>query len=210
MRGVTDPRVLAAMRKVPRDAFVPEAVRNLSYTDQPLPIGYDQTISQPYIVALMTEKLRLQPTDQVLEIGTGSGYQAAILAELAAQVYTIEIVAPLGERASGDVAASRLQERPRENRRRLRGLAGACALRCGDRDLRAGSGPTAAGRADEGRWAHHHPGRVQRAIRTLYLLEKKEGRLEQRTVLPVRFVPMTGKATRTEPNEAQPSSAPHP
>ncbi len=100
MRGVTDARVLAAMRKVPRDAFVPEAVRDLSYTDQPLPIGYDQTISQPYIVALMTEKLRVKPTDRVLEIGTGSGYQAAILGELAAEVYTIEIVKPLGKRAA--------------------------------------------------------------------------------------------------------------
>ena len=100
MRGVTAPRLLAALRKAPRDAFVPEPVRDLSYSDQPLPIGYDQTISQPYIVALMTEKLELKPTDRVLEIGTGSGYQAAILGELAAEVYTIEIVEPLGKTAA--------------------------------------------------------------------------------------------------------------
>ncbi len=82
MRGVVGERVLAAMRKVPREEFVPAAFRAESYTDRPLPIGYDQTISQPFIVAFMTEELRPQPTDRVLEIGTGSGYQAAILAEL--------------------------------------------------------------------------------------------------------------------------------
>ena len=87
------------MRKVPREQFVPEQIRGQSYSDGPLPIGYDQTISQPFIVAFMTEKLGLRPTDRVLEIGTGSGYQAAILAELAAEVYTIEIVEPLGKTA---------------------------------------------------------------------------------------------------------------
>lgn len=95
MRGVTDERVLAAMRKVPREEFVPEAMRNRSYSDGPLPIGYCQTISQPFVVAFMTEKLRLKATDRVLEIGTGSGYQAAILGELAAEVYTIEIIESL-------------------------------------------------------------------------------------------------------------------
>ncbi len=99
-RGVTNAVVLAAMRKVPRHEFVPEAVRAESYADVPLPIGFGQTISQPYIVAVMTELLRLQPTDKVLEIGTGSGYQAAVLAEIAAEVYTIEIVPPLGKSAA--------------------------------------------------------------------------------------------------------------
>ncbi|MEO5718165.1 MAG: hypothetical protein ABIR29_06295 [Chthoniobacterales bacterium] len=89
MRGVTDGRVLTAMRKVPREQFVPEKVCPRSDTDRPLPIGYDQTISQPFIVAFMTEKLALKSTDHVLEIGTGSGYQAAILGELAAEVDTI-------------------------------------------------------------------------------------------------------------------------
>jgi protein-L-isoaspartate(D-aspartate) O-methyltransferase len=98
-RGVRDPGVIKAMLKVPRHSFVPEARRAYSYEDYPLPIGQGQTISQPYIVAYMTEALDLKPGDRVLEIGTGSGYQAAILAELVKEVYTIEIVAQLGERA---------------------------------------------------------------------------------------------------------------
>ena len=98
-RNVSDPAVLAAMRRVPRHEFVPADVREMAYNDHPLPIGYGQTISQPYIVALMTELIDLQPGERVLEIGTGSGYQAAILAELTDQVYTIEIVPELAERA---------------------------------------------------------------------------------------------------------------
>ncbi len=94
-RGVRDPRVLAAMKKVPRHRFIPSPLWDQAYSDYPLPIGEDQTISQPYIVALMTEILELKDTDRVLEIGTGSGYQAAILAELAAQVCTIDRVASL-------------------------------------------------------------------------------------------------------------------
>src|SRR5207253_8372617 len=91
--------VLAAMTQVPREEFVPEEFRAESYTDRPLPIGYDQTISQPFIVAFMTEELRPKPTDRVLEIGTGSGYQAAILGELVADVYSIEIIEPLAKNA---------------------------------------------------------------------------------------------------------------
>jgi protein-L-isoaspartate(D-aspartate) O-methyltransferase len=98
-RGIGDPRVLEAMRKVPRHLFVPEKYRAFSYRDHPLPIGQGQTISQPYIVAFMTEALDLKPDEKVLEIGTGSGYQAAILAELVKEVYTIEIVEKLGKRA---------------------------------------------------------------------------------------------------------------
>ena len=98
-RGINDERVLNAMNKVPRDEFVPQDVRATSYADQPLPIGQGQTISQPYVVAFMTEQLRLSGTDRVLEIGTGSGYQAAILAELAAEVYSIEIIEPLAKTA---------------------------------------------------------------------------------------------------------------
>ena len=148
MRGVTDERVLKAMRKVPREQFVPEQIRGQSYSDGPLPIGYDQTISQPFVVAFMTEKLGLRPTDRVLEIGTGSGYQAAILAELAAKVYTIEIVEPLGKRAEANPAATRLQKRPGENRRRLSRLAGIRAIRRGHRDLRARPRAATAGRAN--------------------------------------------------------------
>jgi protein-L-isoaspartate(D-aspartate) O-methyltransferase len=98
-RDIRDARVLDAMRRVPRHLFVPEDERGSSYTDYPLPIGFGQTISQPYIVAFMTEALDVSPDHRVLEIGTGSGYQAAVLAGLAKEVFTIEIVAPLAERA---------------------------------------------------------------------------------------------------------------
>jgi protein-L-isoaspartate(D-aspartate) O-methyltransferase len=98
-RGVKDPAVLAAMLKVKRHLFVPENVRRSSYTDGPLPIGHQQTISQPFIVAYMTEVLRLKKEDRVLEIGTGSGYQAAILAEIVDEVYSIEIIEALATSA---------------------------------------------------------------------------------------------------------------
>lgn len=98
-RGIKDKRVIQAMRKVPRHVFIPETNRSRAYDDRPVPIGQGQTISQPYIVACMTELLHLSPDDTVLEIGTGSGYQAAILAEIAKEVYTIEIIPELGKRA---------------------------------------------------------------------------------------------------------------
>jgi protein-L-isoaspartate(D-aspartate) O-methyltransferase len=98
-RGIHDPLVLKAMEKVPREAFVPEDLRESAYGDNPLPIGEGQTISQPYIVALMTEALELKGAEKVLEIGTGSGYQAAVLAEIAKEVYTMERVASLSEKA---------------------------------------------------------------------------------------------------------------
>jgi protein-L-isoaspartate(D-aspartate) O-methyltransferase len=195
MRGVTDERVLKAMRKVPREQFVPEEMRGRSYSDGPLPIGYDQTISQPFVVAFMTEKLHLRPTDRVLEIGTGSGYQAAILAELAAKVYTIEIVEPLGKRA-----AQTLQ-------------------RLGYKNVQVKIGDGYQGWPEHASFdavivtcaPNHVPqplvaqtkegGRIVIPVgpagdQTLYLLEKKNGRLEQRNVLPVSFVPMTGEASR--------------
>ena len=102
-RGIKDEKVIKSMLKVKRHLFVPENVRAYAYDDKPLPIGYDQTISQPYIVAYMTEALSLTGDEKVLEIGTGSGYQAAILAGVAAQVYSIEIVEPLAERAAEDL-----------------------------------------------------------------------------------------------------------
>lgn len=98
-RDITNARVLAVMGKVPRHEFVPERLRPEAYADHPLPIGEGQTISQPYIVAFMTERLEPKPTDRVLEIGTGSGYQAAVLAELVKEVYSIELVEPLARRA---------------------------------------------------------------------------------------------------------------
>jgi protein-L-isoaspartate(D-aspartate) O-methyltransferase len=207
MRGLTDARLLAALRKVPRDQFVPVPVRHLAYTDQPLPIGYDQTISQPFIVAFMTAKLQLQPTDRVLEIGTGSGYQAAILAELVAQVYTIEIVAPLGERAKGTLQ------------------------RLGYKNVQVKIGDGYQGWPEQAPFdaviVTCAPEQVPRALveqtreggrviipvgaagnQQLYLLEKQEGRLKQRAVLPVRFVPMRGAAQERKTEEAERQTAP--
>lgn len=100
-RGIKDPRVVAAMLKVKRHLFVPSDIRHLAYEDRPLPIGEGQTISQPYIVAFMTEMLALKGMERVLEIGTGSGYQAAILAELVKEVYTVEILEPLARQSEG-------------------------------------------------------------------------------------------------------------
>lgn len=104
-RGLSDPRVLDAMLRVPRDAFVPEPYRAEAYEDHPLPIGNEQTISQPYVVAVMLEYLRLAPSDAVLEIGTGSGYVTALLAELAAQVFSIERHSALAASARAVIAA---------------------------------------------------------------------------------------------------------
>ena len=98
-RDVRDPRVLAALAQVPRDVFVPEAQRHEAYEDHPVPIGFGQTISQPYIVAFMTEALRVEPSHRVLEVGTGCGYQTAVLAELAREVYSMEIIEALADRA---------------------------------------------------------------------------------------------------------------
>lgn len=102
-RGVRDPHVIQALRTVPRHKFVPETEAEEAYEDHPLPIGFGQTISQPYIVAFMTKALRLQPHERVLEIGTGSGYQAAILSHIVDKVFSIEIVEPLAERAKNTI-----------------------------------------------------------------------------------------------------------
>jgi protein-L-isoaspartate(D-aspartate) O-methyltransferase len=103
-RDICDPRVLEAMRAVPRHLFVPEEMRHLAYADAPLPIGHRQTISQPYIVALMTQLLGLQGGEIVLEVGTGSGYQAAVLAHIARQVYSLERISALAQRARRNLA----------------------------------------------------------------------------------------------------------
>ena len=104
-RGVRDPRVLAAMARVPREQFVPAELRHEAYADRPLPIGRGQTISQPYIVAYMTEALKLEPAHRVLEVGTGCGYQTAVLAEIAREVYSIEVIDELAARARGTLDA---------------------------------------------------------------------------------------------------------
>lgn len=105
-RGVRDPAVLAAMLRVPREQFVPADVQAFAYDDAPLPIGQDQTISQPYIVAFMVEAMQLGPADRVLEVGTGSGYAAAVLAEIASEVVTIERHAALADQAARNLAAT--------------------------------------------------------------------------------------------------------
>lgn len=191
-RDIRNPRVLAAMKTVPRHEFVPSAFRAEAYADSPLPIGLGQTISQPFIVAFMTEQIDPQPGQKILEVGTGSGYQAAVLAEMGAEVFTVEIIPELAERAA-------------ETLKRL----GYDKVH-----VRTGDG-------HEG-WAEHAPfdaivvtcapddiplrlveqlkdgGRMiipvgpVGGVQELYLLEKTDGILHRKSVMPVRFVPMTG------------------
>jgi protein-L-isoaspartate(D-aspartate) O-methyltransferase len=194
-RGVRDPRVLQAMRDVPRHEFVPGAFRNLAYYDRPLPIGQGQTISQPYIVGYMTEQLAPKPTDRVLEVGTGSGYQAAILSKLVAEVYSIEIVPELASRAAQDL--QRLGYRNVEVKSGD-GYQGwpehapfdAIIVTCAPDHVPA---PLAEQLKEGGRMMIPVGGRLGQ---TLYLLEKHGGKLERQEVLPVQFVPMTGRALR--------------
>ena len=191
-RGIRHQRILSVMAKVAREQFVSADFRNSAYDDSALPIGYDQTISQPYIVALMTEQLEPKPNDRILEIGTGSGYQAAILAELVAEVYTIEVAEPLANNAK-----ARLQQLGYKNVH-----------------LRVGNGY-------EG-WPEQAPfdgiivtcapahvpqplieqlkegGRMSIPVgpqfaQQLYLLRKQNNQMHQTAVLPVRFVPMIGR-----------------
>lgn len=192
-----DPRVLEALARVPRHRLVPEAQRAHAYANRPLPIGHGQTISQPYIVALMTDLARPRPGDRVLEIGTGSGYQAAVLAELVERVYSIEIVPPLARRAAADLQA----------------------LGYTNIELREGDGYYG--------WPEHAPfdaivvtaaaasippplieqlkpgGRMvipvggQFHTQMLMLVEKQDdGRVRSRQILPVRFVSLTGAGER--------------
>ena len=188
-RGIKDERVLTTMAKVPREEFVPADARVDAYEDGPLPIGYDQTISQPYIVAFMTEQLRLKPSDRLLEIGSGSGYQAAILAELVADVYTIEILEPLAKTAEatlqrlgyknvhlrvGDGYQGWPEEAPFD----------AIIVTCAPDKVPP---PLVDQLKDGGRMVIPVG---ERFAQQLYLLEKKNGQLKESATLPVRFVPM--------------------
>jgi protein-L-isoaspartate(D-aspartate) O-methyltransferase len=193
-RGVRDERVLAAMAKVPREEFVPENLRAHAYADNALPIGHDQTISQPFIVAFMTEQLRPQPTDRVLEVGTGSGYQAAILAELVKDVYTIEIVEPLAKEASARLARLGYSNAHVKVGDGYRGWAevapfDAIIVTCAPDKVPQ---PLTQQLKDDGRMIV--PVGTTMMDQQLYLLEKKNGELAQTAILPVRFVPMVGEA----------------
>jgi len=194
-RGIADKLVLKAMREVPRHLFVPDYLKDRAYADFPLPIGQGQTISQPYIVAFMTEALELKGGEKVLEIGTGSGYQAAVLAEIAKQVYTIEIVPTLGRRS--DKLLKKL----------------------GYENIHVKIGDGYRG------WSEHAPydavivtaapghipqplvdqlkggGRMIIPVGDLYqklilITKQADGTVNKKSVLPVRFVPMTGEAQK--------------
>ena len=190
-RDITDTRVLDAMLKVPRHLFVPEPQRTQAYGDHPLPIGHDQTISQPYIVAFMTQGLKVDASHRVLEIGTGSGYQAAILGLLAKEVYTIEIIEPLATRAGATLAGQGHQECPRAPRQRLSGLAGARAVR--PNHGHGSAGRSAAGARQQLRVGGLMAIPVGTFNQELRIMRRTATGLETLETLPVRFVPMTGK-----------------
>lgn len=190
-RGIANERVLAAMRTVPRHEFVPEAQRHFAYDDSPLPIGHGQTISQPYIVALMTEQLRPQPQDKVLEIGTGSGYQAAVLSGLVKEVFTIEIVAPLAKRAETDLRRlgyTNVFVRAGDGYKGWPEQApfDSVIVTCAPDQVPR---PLVEQLKEGGRMVI--PVGPEGGVQELYLLEKHDGEVKQKAILPVRFVPMT-------------------
>jgi protein-L-isoaspartate(D-aspartate) O-methyltransferase len=195
-RGIKNQRVLEVMGKIPRHLFVDKHLRDRAYADYPLPIGEGQTISQPYIVALMTEALRLRPTDRVLEIGTGSGYQAAVLAEIVKEVYSIEI-----RKALADMATKRLKD------------LGYINIRVKHADGYFGweeFGPFDAIIITTA--ANHVPPPLVKQLKeggrliiplgstvyyqTLTLVTKKKGDLDVEQMVPVAFVPMIGEAQK--------------
>lgn len=189
-RGIKNPRVLDAMRTVKRHLFVPEKLQSFAYADRPLPIGHGQTISQPYIVAFMTEALDLKPGNRVLEIGTGSGYQAAILGEICEAVYTIEIIEPLGAGARNLLAELGYENVFVKIGDGYRGWAehapfDAIMVTCSPSHIPR---PLQDQLAEGGRMIIPVG---ERQAQHLYLLEKKDGKIVRKTVLPVLFVPMT-------------------
>ena len=188
-RGVTNQAVLAAMRKVPRHLFVPEEYINEAYDDNPLPIGYGQTISQPYIVAYMTEAVQPTPRKNALEIGTGSGYQAAILAEIVKSVFTIEIIPELANEAE-----ERLEKLGYKNIKAKFGDGYKGWPEYGPFDIIVVTAaaeqipqPLIDQLAENGRLVI--PVGEPSAIQELVLIEKKRGKIEKRRLIFVRFVP---------------------
>ena len=188
-RGIRNPRVLDAMRNVPRHRFVPEDYRHMAYSDRPLPIGHEQTISQPYIVALMTDYLNLKEGEKVLEIGTGSGYQAAVLAELVDQVYSVEIVSELAQRARetiGDLGYDNVHIRTGDGYKGWPENApyDAIIVTASPTDVPP---PLKEQLAEGGRMVIPVGGPV---FQKLVLLRKIDGKVRQTDVTSVRFVPM--------------------
>ncbi len=191
-RGGKDPRVLEAMRETPRHLFGPESLRAYAYEDRPLPIGHRQTISQPYIVAFMTELLRPEPDDVVLEIGTGSGYQAAVLSSLVKTVVSIEILPELAEQAKVQLAAA--------GRNNVQVITGDGYRGLPERAPFEGIIVTAAPPEVPAALVEQLAvgGRlvipVGEGIQELLVIERTSSGVTRRSVLPVRFVPMTGEA----------------
>lgn len=189
-RGIRDARVLDALRRTPRHLYVPENLREQAYDDTPLPIGHGQTISQPYIVGLMTELLQLEPGHKVLEIGTGSGYQAAVLARLAGRVYSIELIPELAARATATLRIAGLRN---VEVRTGDGYLGWPAEAPFDRVILTAAPPE----LPEALVSQLKPGGrlvapVGRGAGQLLILvtKAKDGQVRRETVIPVRFVPM--------------------
>jgi protein-L-isoaspartate(D-aspartate) O-methyltransferase len=194
-RGVRDARVLAAMRKVPRHLFVPPDQQKSAYVDSPLFIGFSQTISEPYLVAFMTEALELKPHDRVLEIGTGSGYQAAVLAEVAEEVYTIEIVEPLAKAADERLRRlgySNVQVRAGDGYRGWPEAAPFDAIILTAAPPQRVPPPLVEQLREGGRLVAPVGGSEQDLIR----VRRKANGTTEEVLLPVRFVPMTGEAQK--------------
>jgi protein-L-isoaspartate(D-aspartate) O-methyltransferase len=190
-RGIKDKKVLQAMFKVERHRFVPEGLQYLAYEDMPLPIGMGQTISQPYIVALMTELLELKGNEKVLEIGTGSGYQAAILAELTGKVYTIEILPELAkpaEKLLKDLGYKNIEVKCADGYLGWPGIApfDAIIVTCAPPEVPK---HLIEQLAEGGRLVIP----VGEEFQELKLLVKKQGRIEEKNIVAVRFVPMQRK-----------------
>lgn len=190
-RGIDNPLVLTALNKVKRHLFVPDQYRDRAYGDFPLPIGEGQTISQPYIVALMTQVLEPDSGMRVLEIGTGSGYQAAILAEICGAVYTIEIVESLGKSARkrlSELGYTNINVKIGDGYQGWKEHApfDAIIVTCSPTHI---PGPLQAQLAEGGKMIVPVG---ERYNQRLMLLTKKEGRIQEKAVIPVRFVPMVG------------------
>ena len=205
--GISDERVLDAIVRTPRDQFVPSAQRPLAYVDQALPIGHRQTISPPYIVAYMTQTLEVEAGHRVLEIGTGSGYQAAVLSPLAADVYTIEIVEPLAKTAARTLARLELSNVHTRTGDGYVGWPDAAPfdriiVTCSPEDVPQ---PLIEQLAEGGRMLIPLGERYQQVF---HLFEKRDGKLERTRLVPTLFVPMTGRSEElrhVQPDPANPA-----